>query len=463
MNEADETLNGVDWQLTVEEVADEGRTEAIDGGGRREAVLEGVWIMDENNTTIVDCETSLKMKKPKFGWDNRSFMVFVDSCLIEQKKAINPVPPLIKLGGKIYKNALRRKQVTALKKKQLTNKWENRKKEWKLYDRLMRLETGLGGTRSLVDASPEWWEEKIKPQSSNSQSKTVQDLGSARADHSVFYEDDGTMNSAKRAIPVVLTDPHNMCCPICFHPLCSPIYQRGQGHIACSSCCVKEKRKCPSCHLPIGFTRCQAMEKLVESLRVDCKNKWVGCKETLIYHKKSEHEKKCPNTPCVCPLSSCKFTSSSNIMYGHFRFHHKAYATSFTYDNIFLLGVQRNQKHIILQEQNEGVIFILNHGIHKHGRVFDVDCVGPSTFDDAFVYQLTVKYNKTVLSIESIPEVYSKWQQHAPYNNCLTIPSGFSEVFLQVCIKKAHPVVYVIVARNTLWSIAMLIRWTRVH
>ncbi|KAL7599594.1 hypothetical protein Lser_V15G21942 [Lactuca serriola] len=26
----------------------------------------------------------------------------------------------------------------------------------------MRLETGLGGTRSLVDASPEWWEEKIK-------------------------------------------------------------------------------------------------------------------------------------------------------------------------------------------------------------------------------------------------------------------------------------------------------------
>ncbi|CAI9298996.1 unnamed protein product [Lactuca saligna] len=30
------------------------------------------------------------------------------------------------------------------------------KKEWKIYDRLMRLETGLGGTRSLVDASPEW-------------------------------------------------------------------------------------------------------------------------------------------------------------------------------------------------------------------------------------------------------------------------------------------------------------------
>ncbi|KAL7588526.1 uncharacterized protein LOC111908317 [Lactuca sativa] len=49
-----------------------------------------------------------------------------------------------------------------LEKKQLTNKWENMKKEWKFYDLLMRLETGLGGTRSLVDVSPEWWEEKIK-------------------------------------------------------------------------------------------------------------------------------------------------------------------------------------------------------------------------------------------------------------------------------------------------------------
>ena len=37
-----ETLNGVDWQLTLEEVTDEGRTEVIDGGGRREVVLEGM-------------------------------------------------------------------------------------------------------------------------------------------------------------------------------------------------------------------------------------------------------------------------------------------------------------------------------------------------------------------------------------------------------------------------------------
>ncbi|KAL4564921.1 hypothetical protein LXL04_028997 [Taraxacum kok-saghyz] len=46
-------------------------------------------------------------------------------------------------------------------KKQLSNKWESMKRDWKLYDRLMRLETGIGGTRSLIDASKEWWAEII--------------------------------------------------------------------------------------------------------------------------------------------------------------------------------------------------------------------------------------------------------------------------------------------------------------
>nr|GEY09872.1 hypothetical protein [Tanacetum cinerariifolium] len=38
------------------------------------------------------------------------------------------------------------------------------KKDWKLYDRLMRLESGIGWDpiRKTIDASPKWWDEKIK-------------------------------------------------------------------------------------------------------------------------------------------------------------------------------------------------------------------------------------------------------------------------------------------------------------
>ncbi|GJT02439.1 putative nuclease HARBI1 isoform X1 [Tanacetum coccineum] len=48
--------------------------------------------------------------------------------------------------------------------KQLKNHWENMKKDWKLYDRLMRLEYGIGWDpiRKTIDASAEWWDEKIK-------------------------------------------------------------------------------------------------------------------------------------------------------------------------------------------------------------------------------------------------------------------------------------------------------------
>nr|KAJ0194690.1 hypothetical protein LSAT_V11C700380130 [Lactuca sativa] len=71
------------------------------------------------------------------------FMVFVDSCLIEQKKGHKPTTSFDKVGWENIQKCIKEKT------------------EWKLYDRLMRLETGLGGTRSLVDASYECWEEKI--------------------------------------------------------------------------------------------------------------------------------------------------------------------------------------------------------------------------------------------------------------------------------------------------------------
>nr|KAJ0211248.1 hypothetical protein LSAT_V11C400227540 [Lactuca sativa] len=84
------------------------------------------------------------MKKPKFGWDNRSFMVFVDSCVIEVRKSNKTGTRLTKVGWENIQKHMKDK--TEYEKK--------KKKELKLYDRLMRLETGLGGTRNLIDASP---------------------------------------------------------------------------------------------------------------------------------------------------------------------------------------------------------------------------------------------------------------------------------------------------------------------
>nr|KAJ0212458.1 hypothetical protein LSAT_V11C400193170 [Lactuca sativa] len=66
--------------------------------------------------------------KNKSRMDNNTFKVFVDACMIEvNKKGNTPTSHFNKL-----------------------------------YDRLMRIETGIDGTRSLIDTPPEWCEEKIK-------------------------------------------------------------------------------------------------------------------------------------------------------------------------------------------------------------------------------------------------------------------------------------------------------------
>ncbi|KAJ9556781.1 LOW QUALITY PROTEIN: hypothetical protein OSB04_011395 [Centaurea solstitialis] len=49
-------------------------------------------------------------------------------------------------------------------KKQLKNKWDYMKKAWKLYDRLMRIESDIGWDldRKAIVAPAQWWDEKIK-------------------------------------------------------------------------------------------------------------------------------------------------------------------------------------------------------------------------------------------------------------------------------------------------------------
>ncbi|GKC04299.1 aminotransferase-like mobile domain-containing protein, partial [Tanacetum coccineum] len=99
-----------------------------------------------------------------------------------------------------------------------------------------------------------------------------------------------------------------------------------------------------------------------------------------------------------------------------------------------------DQTTIFLQEQNENVIFILNHEVQEHGRALNIDCVGVGCFKSGFVYQLTAKSMETCLSLRSVPEIYTEWSKDTPRKCNLTVPSGFADydglLSLSVCIKK---------------------------
>ncbi|PWA74217.1 hypothetical protein CTI12_AA255500 [Artemisia annua] len=78
------------------------------------------------------------------------------------------------------------------------------------------------------------------------------------------------------------------------------------GHIVCSSCLSKLKRKCPFCNMRIDI-RCRGLEKFLQSINILCKFAHNGCTKTMPYSKKIEHEQ---HLIFVCPVKSlCSYVS----------------------------------------------------------------------------------------------------------------------------------------------------------
>ncbi|XP_060189259.1 uncharacterized protein LOC132618217 [Lycium barbarum] len=66
-------------------------------------------------------------------------------------------------GTMLLKNSIEPWEETMIKK-QMKNHWDNMKKDWILFKKLMRGETGLGwdATKNTIMADDDWWERKIK-------------------------------------------------------------------------------------------------------------------------------------------------------------------------------------------------------------------------------------------------------------------------------------------------------------
>ncbi|PWA96666.1 Aminotransferase-like mobile domain-containing protein [Artemisia annua] len=252
-------------------------------------------------------------------------------------------------------------------------------------------------------------------------------------------------------------------CRICCNDKRKLSYECKRGHAICSFCYKMLKGKCAICQFPgrnFDGVILRPIEnevivrpiannlikmKNVKKIRVECKNKKFGCYETMRPTKKATHEETCPQTECFCPFPSCDFSNSFMELHDHVRHHHALSVTSFTFNRNFALELGTNQKHVILQEENVGVIFILNHCVQNLRRVFNVDCIGPPPFNNRFVYKLYVDETEAgTFSMRTImksrPEVLSKWEEHAPKKNYLTIAaSDTEEVLIHVCIRNVGP------------------------
>lgn len=246
---------------------------------------------------------------------------------------------------------------------------------------------------------------------------------------------------------ITLTDPEVFDCSICFEPLTIPVYQCDQnGHIVCSSCCTKINNKCPSCSGSIGYNRCRAIEKALESITISCQNSHYGCKESLAFHKKGEHQKACVYSPCSCPILYCRFVSSAKKLYQHFSSRHVNSAIQFRYHDRVLVSLNASDKFLVLQEKNTGTLFILkNHCVEDLGNAMSITCVQPN-FMAGFSFELyaTAKQNSLILesSTMNTPSLHPI-DDKPPRNGFLLIPCGLfspgDQLEMEFCISPGFP------------------------
>jgi len=210
------------------------------------------------------------------------------------------------------------------------------------------------------------------------------------------------------------------------------------GHIACSKCCGELRNKCPMCSMPIGYNRCRAVEKLLESIKISCPNVKYGCKDMFSCSMKSSHEKECIYIPCKCPHAGCGFLASSKELALHFSHRHVGFGIQFTYDKFISVSLNTRQKQIVLLDQNDARLFIVhNNNLMDTGNMVHISCLGPKAME-GFHYDVLARSQTSTLILQSFTKTIQDNNGPVLRTDFLLIPSdssGFGQLKLDIRIK----------------------------
>ncbi|KAK8630132.1 hypothetical protein V6N13_078942 [Hibiscus sabdariffa] len=183
---------------------------------------------------------------------------------------------------------------------------------------------------------------------------------------------------------------------------------------------------------------CGDMEIIVEPDRRPCRNKEYGCSETVDYRRKNDHEDNCTFAPCACPLPKCNFVGSSEQLSLHFSNKHWDSGRRFGYNVPLSVSLEMNDQFLVLQAEEDGILFVLNKSVESIGNVVMVTCIAPSSSKLHFLYDLVCGKGISSLRLKSLTENFPGRVEGFPPMDFLLIPSRFlgpsGEISLEVCI-----------------------------
>ncbi|KFK33270.1 hypothetical protein AALP_AA6G352900 [Arabis alpina] len=223
---------------------------------------------------------------------------------------------------------------------------------------------------------------------------------------------------------VTLLDSDVLDCPICCEPLKTPIFQCDNGHLACSVCCTKVRNRCPCCTLPIGYIRCRAMEKVIETSRVSCTNAKYGCKQNMLYGNRFHHEKLCVFTPCSCPIHNCNYTGYYKDVNNHVRLKHKDDVIPFVWDASVRISLDIDQKTTVFQEEKSGEVIVVQLFQGLHVVYVTVSCIRPLSpvVGTLSCYLVNVTVDSSLKQVFKVKNIQKVGNEH-PKDGFMVIPS----------------------------------------
>ncbi|XP_054778067.1 L10-interacting MYB domain-containing protein-like [Prosopis cineraria] len=123
------------------------------------------------------------MSKEKALWTTEETELFIKLALQQVRKNERKGSTLSKKGREALMQQFNGLSSRSYDKKQLKNKWDNLRKDWNIWDKLLNKETGLGwdSEKNTVSAPEEWWNQKIK-RGKSSQNKKEKCLATVMVD-----------------------------------------------------------------------------------------------------------------------------------------------------------------------------------------------------------------------------------------------------------------------------------------
>ncbi|GMP27445.1 hypothetical protein CsSME_00003439 [Camellia sinensis var. sinensis] len=180
------------------------------------------------------------------------------------------------------------------------------------------------------------------------------------------------------------------------------------------------------------------VEVVVEPVRMLCRNRAYGCTETLNYTEKTDHEETCAYAPCPCPLQDCSFVGSAEQLSLHFSSKHWDSGRHFQYNCPLHVYLCKDEQFLILQAEEDGLLFLLNKGIENIGLTVMITCIGPSSSKEQFFYDVVSERGISSLRLKSCTQNFPGHVEGLPPVDFLLIPFGYvsssGQLNLEVCI-----------------------------